>query len=137
MTPRSIRTGERIDLFQANIEQTGQVGISDDGQELFIQMDTSEGEARLTMSYRTLQNLLQNLSQLATECRRRTGETNEASVVEPDRFKVDSTIEGSRVTVSFQMNSGLEQHYGLAPSDAANLQAQIGEAVSRCRHSMN
>ena len=108
--------------------------LSRDGRKTILNFKDESGEkVSLKLTTINLERITQELAFLLTRARQLSdvSKQNIVPFLHPARFRADLLIEGGTVVVSFELPTGLQNHYGLEPDLAIELARQLQDAALR------
>jgi hypothetical protein len=110
--------------------------LSRDGRQATLKfLDQQETEIWLNIAALSLTTMVQEMGALFTRSRE-LSDISRANVVQflrPQRIRADLVTKGSTVVASFELDNGLQQHFGMEPSLAEALAQQLLDAAQRGR----
>ena len=110
------------------------MSLSPDGRQAILKfLDIERAEIWLEMPTLDLSTMVQEIGSLLTRSRE-LSDISKANVVQflrPQRMKADLVTDGSTVVATFELDSGLQQHFGMEPNLAEALAQQLLDAVQR------
>jgi hypothetical protein len=108
--------------------------ISPDGRRVGLNFADEEGNpVSLKISAMELENVAHELGFVITKARQLSSISKQGIVpfLRPTKFRANLLKDGQAVVVSFQTATGLELHYGLDATSAAELASQLQEAAQK------
>lgn len=108
--------------------------IASDGNHIEIAFETDTGSAAVGFNSSALNGIAGELGRLLLEARKIRGEGSMlVPAIEPEGYRAKPTKDHRFVVVGLKMPNGLEENFAFAVGDAEVLQAQIREAIDKCR----